>query len=205
MTSRKIAGTAGALGILLAGPALAAAGGVLQAHTATKRATNSNCVRGTRGGHSAVICAVRGPAGPRGPRGYTGLKGSSGSKGVKGATGPAGPTGATGPVGTARAYALVNPQSGTPTFTLTTNFTAVQRPTGNSYCLTPASSINPAATVAAVSADAGTSSPPGVVPYAVLNSAHPNCTASEFEVDTYALTTTGPSANSSIGFSIFVP
>jgi hypothetical protein len=74
----------------------------------------------------------------------------------------------------------------------------------NTYCLTPVAGISPATTAPAITPDEGLST--GVaVPLAVLNSKQLPCTSGEFRVDTYSLTTGGPTPSNAVAFTIVVP
>jgi hypothetical protein len=93
----------------------------------------------------------------------------------------------------------------------THEFTFVRRlsATSGTYCLTPASSINPATEPAVVSGESTYSNlEVGGVPLAVLNAqpaTGPNpCNTNEYKVETYRLTSKGPELSNAVAFTIAV-
>jgi hypothetical protein len=183
----------------------------------------SNCVTVLSGRHHVRECLLRGPRGPRGPqgpRGFTGVpgpKGTIGAKGSRGATGAKGATGATGPAGpqglagSARAYGLVQPTSGTQAVVIpsvTVNIVGISEPVPGVYCVTPAAPVNAAAETVSVSPEVSDSASgvPGVI---AVNAAHPHCPSGAFEVDTFDPGSlkpgTPPTPASGYAFTIVVP
>ncbi len=184
------------------------------AHTTGRVARVRGCHAVTVLSHGRRIraCLLRGPQGVPGPRGATGLKGSRGATGKTGPMGKAGAPGTpgapgtAGATGTAQAYAVVQPTSPTAANLIsgqTSNFTAVSEVKPGVYCLAPKAGINPAADTAAVSPEVSYSS--GNVPGTIaLNAQHTDCSASEFEVETYAPGSTTPTLASGFAFTILV-
>jgi hypothetical protein len=129
-------------------------------------------------------------------RGAQGLQGPAGAQGAQGAAGPA---------GTARAYAHVVANAGSPTLDTahTKNFSAVSLASTGVYCLQAASGISSEELPEVVSADWGNSSNtnPGV-------HAHPgfNCPTGQFEVITRdnSAATAGAYTNG-VSFYVIVP
>jgi hypothetical protein len=82
------------------------------------------------------------------------------------------------------------------------NITGVKEVSEGVYCVTPASPINAAGEATAVSPEVSYSSAgaPGVI---ALNAQHPHCSASAFEVDTYA--PGGTTLKTGYAFTIVVP
>jgi hypothetical protein len=147
------------------------------------------------GSHRARVCVVRGPRGPIGPRGVQGAKGPTGSRGHTGPAGPSGPKGATGAQGPAgagaRAYAVVNPAAVTAAASTaglvggqSSGFLTVRRPATGTYCLAPATGIDPSSEPASVSGESSYSAT-GVVAIATLDAQRSACSPGEFEVVTY--------------------
>lgn len=191
-------------------PALAGIGIGPSAHTSTTRCFIAHIAK-----HRVRECLVRGPRGPRGfpgPLGPRGLRGLTGATGKTGKTGPAGKTGLTGPTGlqgpqgpagTARAFAVVQPNSPTQaTLIAPRNITGVSEIKEGVYCLAPAAPINAAEETVAVSPEVSYSS--GKAPGAIAVDAQRTggCPATDFEVDTY---TPAGVLSSNYAFSIVVP
>ena len=128
-----------------------------------------------------------------------------GQQGAQGPQGPAGAQGVQGAAGTARAYAHVLHNSGSPTLDTahTKNFTGVSLFSTGVYCLQAADGISSAELPEVVSVDWGTSIPSNPAAHA-----HPgfNCAAGQFEVVTRdnSGATAGAYA-SNISFYIIVP
>jgi Collagen triple helix repeat (20 copies) len=199
--ARTLAAPAAIALLLLAVPAVAS---VVQSSGKRAQSSRTRCFS-VRSGHRTIReCLVPGPRGARGFTGLTGPRGSTGPAGRRGRTGgagPQGPTGATGPAGSARAYAVVNPGPA-PTFASgqMTGFSAVAFVAPNIYCLTPAASINRAATAPAVTP----ASAAGVPVLAYLSQT--GCAAGQVGVQTYSFTgSTTPTASSVVGFTIVIP
>jgi Collagen triple helix repeat (20 copies) len=187
--------------------------------SAPKATTAANCFTALVGKRHVRECAVAGPRGPRGVRGFLGPNGPRGVQGKTGKEGPAGAPGAPGsqgPPGTARAYALVQPEAVGPNPSpsglvpsQSAGFIAVRRSAPGIYCLAPATSINPATEAPVASGEAGYSAP-GVVPLAVVYARQPeaSCNPNELEVKTYNLALGTPSASApseGVAFTIIVP
>lgn len=197
-------------------PALAGTAAQPQGHAASARRCNAVTVLSH--GRRVRACLLRGPrgfTGATGPRGLTGATGKTGGQGKTGATGKTGPQGA---AGTAKAYAIVQPTSGTAanlitgqTTGFTANFTGVTEVKVGTYCLAPAAGISPAADTATVSPEVSysTGGSPGIV---ALNAQRTDCPTSDFEVQTYAQesydaetkTITAPALATGYAFSIIV-
>jgi hypothetical protein len=201
--ARTLAPPAAIALLVLAVPAVAS---VVQSSSKRAQSSRTRCFSVRSGGRTVRQCLVPGPRGARGftgltgPRGPAGPAGPAGKRGRTGAAGPQGPTGATGPAGSARAYAVVNPGPA-PTFAAgqTTGFSAVAFVAPNIYCLTPAASINSAATAPAVTpASAG-----GVPVLAYLSQT--GCAPGQLGVQTYNFTGSTPTASSGVGFTVVVP
>jgi hypothetical protein len=157
--------------------------------------------------HRVRECVLRGPRGlrglpgPPGPRGFTGKTGKTGKTGAAGKTGLQGPPGAT---GTARAFAVVQPNSPTQaTLIGAHNITGVSEIKEGVYCLVPSSPINAAAETIAVSAEVSYSPVklPGLI--AVNAQRTGGCAATDFEVDAYE--PNGSKLSSNYGFTAIVP
>jgi Collagen triple helix repeat (20 copies) len=193
--------------LVVAVPAIAGAGAGPTGREASARhcATVKVIVHGRR----ERACLVRGPRGYSGPAGPRGLKGAKGDRGATGArggtgpTGPTGPTGQTGPQGTARAYAVVKPESPSTASLIvgqTAGFTGVIEVKEGVYCLAPVAGVTPSY-AAVVSPEVSYSSgAPGLV---ALNAQHPDCPTSDFEVETYE-PPPGTKLSSDYAFSIIV-
>jgi hypothetical protein len=172
-------------------PALAGTGTEPSGRTAARSCTVATVISHHRRVHACLLRGPRGFTGPAGTRGPAGPKGPKGSTGPKGATGPKGTTGTAGSPGapgTAKAYAVVQPTSPTAANLIpaqTSNITSVSEVKEGVYCLAPAAGINPAADTAAVSPE-GSYSSGGVPGLIALNAQHLDCSASDFEVETYA-------------------
>jgi hypothetical protein len=126
----------------------------------------------------------------------------SGLRGPAGAAGAAGAAGTPGADGTARAYAHVLHNTGSPTLDAahTKNITAVSLGGTGIYCLQAAAGISSADLPAVVSADWGTSIPSNIGVHS-----HPgfNCAAGQFEVITRDNATAAYVNN--ISFYIIIP
>jgi hypothetical protein len=198
--ARTLAAPAAIAVLLLAVPAVAS---VVQSSSKRAHSSRTRCFRVRSGRHTIRECLLPGPRGPRGFTGPVGPRGPAGPAGRRGRTGAAGsqgPTGATGPAGSARAYAFVNPGPA-PTFAAgqTTGFSAVGFVPPNIYCLTPAASINAAATAPAVTP----TSAAGVPVLAYLSQT--GCPPGQLGVQTYNLGGSTPTASSGVGFTVVVP
>jgi Collagen triple helix repeat (20 copies) len=191
--------------------------------TGRTAATHSHCFTAHIGRRNVRECLIPGPRGPRGltgPRGLRGLPGPAGPRGFPGPRGPRGYTGKTGPqgiqgiqgpagpAGTARAFAVVEPTSPSAATLIpgqTSNITGVTEPMPGVYCVVPATSINPAADTAAVSAEIAYSAneEPGMI---ALNAKSAHCSGA-FEVHTYAppTVTKPPALATGYAFTIVVP
>jgi hypothetical protein len=126
--------------------------------------------------------------------------------GPRGATGPAGPAGPPGPQGMTAAFALVDPNGGSPRLITahTNGFVAVGvGPFGpGDYCLTPAPGVDVADTAAVASVEAFYSYVFGIATVR-YPTAGPSCAADQLEVKTF---TDNPTALSNeIGFTVLVP
>jgi Collagen triple helix repeat (20 copies) len=190
--------------------------------SAPKASTAANCFTALVGKRHVRECAVAGPRGPRGVRGFlgpNGPRGVQGKTGKQGATGEPGPAGSAGPPGTARAYALVQPEAVGPNpspsglvSSQSAGFIAVRRSAPGIYCLAPASSINPATAVPVASGEVGYSAP-GVVPLAAVDVRQPggDCNPNELGVRTYNLAPgpkgepPPPQLSNQVAFTIIVP
>jgi hypothetical protein len=154
--------------------------------------------------HRVRECLIRGPRGLRGlpgPPGPRGLTGKTGKTGATGKTGPQGPPGAT---GTARGYAVVQPNSPTQaTLIGAHNITGVSEIKEGMYCLAPAAPIDAAAETIAVSPEVsyGSVKLPGLI--AVNAQRTGGCPATDFEVDAYE--PNGGKLSSNYAFSVIVP
>lgn len=99
------------------------------------------------------------------PRGATGATGDTGAQGPQGAPGTPGANGSNGAPGTARAYALINPDNcggGSPTnctATYAKGITTVARTSTGLYCVT-APGLNQGSTPAIVTVEFGGTTPP---------------------------------------------
>jgi hypothetical protein len=199
-------------------PALAGSSSGSGAHksTAPKAHTSAKCIIALVGKRRVRECLIAGPRGGRGVRGFlgpNGPRGVQGKTGRQGATGEAGPPGSQGPLGTARAYALVQPESvgGSSAAGLvpgqTVGIVAIRRVLEGTYCLLPASGINPTAEAPVASGEASHSGPKVAVPLAVVYAGLPNnCGSGELEVKTYNIPTSGgPALSNEVAFTIIVP
>jgi hypothetical protein len=132
-----------------------------------------------------AIAALHGAKGARGPAGPTGAQGTQGPPGATGAQGIQGIQGVQGTPGTARAFGLV---SSSGALTRSKNVVSVSNPSNGFFCITLASSIDPATTGAAVTPDFaqdatgfGTNETQAI---AEFFSSGPECAAGELEVIT---------------------
>jgi hypothetical protein len=142
--------------------------------------------------------------GPRGPRGLPGPRGFTGRTGKTGATGKAGPQGPPGATGTARGYAVVQPNSPTQaTLIGAHNITGVSEIKEGVYCVAPAAPINAAEETVAVSPEVsyGSTKLPGLI--AVNAQRTGGCPATDFEVDAYE--SGGAKLSSNYAFTVLVP
>jgi Collagen triple helix repeat (20 copies) len=151
----------------------------------------------------ARLSGAQGPQGPPGPRGQRGARGVAGLSGAQGPQGPA---------GTALAYAQVNALTAPePSFVAarTSGFTAVSRPAGGRYCLTPTPAVLAQAfsagsptrpTVVSIELGNTTASPTDALTVEVRADAA-DCPANTFEV----ITTTGATPANDISFTLIVP
>jgi hypothetical protein len=160
--------------------------------------------------HRVRECLIRGPRGPRGlpgpagPRGFTGKTGKTGATGKTGPQGLPGTPGAPGAPGTARAYAVVQPNSPTQaTLIGAHNITGVSEIKEGVYCLAPAAPIDASAETIAASPEVsyGSVKLPGLI--AVNAQRTGGCAATEFEVDAYE--PSGGKLSSNYAFSVIVP
>lgn len=169
--------------------------------------------------HRVRECLVRGPRGlrglpgPPGPRGFAGAPGKQGKpgapgkqglQGVQGIQGPQGPQGNQGVEGTARGYAVIQPNSPTQaTLIGAHNITGVSEANEGMYCVAPAAPINAAAETVAVSPEVsyGSAKLPGLI--AVNAQRTGGCPATDFEVDTYEPNSSKLSSN--YAFTVIVP
>jgi hypothetical protein len=119
--------------------------------------------------------------------------------GPQGPAGAAGVAGTTGAAGSARAFAAV--QFAGPSFQTgkVQGFTAVTRPGTGVYCLT-APGIDSSTTVPVASVDFGMSSTANS--FAEVRQSAANCSAGQFEVDTFTPPNTPVST---VGFTLMVP
>jgi hypothetical protein len=200
-------------------PALAgsSSGGNAHKASAPKAHTSAKCITALVGKRRVRECLIAGPRGAKGVRGVRGFLGPNGPRGVQGKTGKQGATGEAGPQGpqgTARAYALVQPDAVGPNPSpaglvpgQSAGFIAIRRSAPGMYCLTPASSINPASEAPVASGEAGYSSGPSVVPLAVVDARQPpaHCNPNELEVNTYNLASGGHEPSEGVAFTIIVP
>jgi hypothetical protein len=201
--ARRLAAPAAIALLLLAVPAVAS---VVQSSSKRAHSSRTRCFRVRSGKHTIRQCLIPGPRGPRGftgpggPRGPAGPAGRRGLTGRTGSTGSPGPAGPTGAAGSARAYAFVNPGPA-PTFAAgqTTGFSAVSFVAPNIYCLTPAASINPAATSPAVTPASAASVP--VLAYL----SQTGCAPGQLGVQTYNFAGSTPTASNGVGFTVVVP
>ncbi len=169
-------------------------------------------------------CLVRGPRGlpgPPGPRGFTGATGKTGKTGATGKTGFTGKTGLTGATGatgaqgpqgtpgTARAYAVVDgplvtstPSSAGLVSSQTSQIASASKPATGVYCLAADTPISSDSDTAAVTPEVSysTSGAPGIV---AVNAKHTNCSAGNFEVDTYE--PSGGKLADGYAFTIVIP
>ncbi|HWX88358.1 MAG TPA: hypothetical protein VNX67_09295 [Solirubrobacteraceae bacterium] len=189
-------------------PALAGIGNAPVAHT-----SSTKCFIAHVAHHRVRECLVRGPRGlrglpgPPGPRGLTGKTGPQGKQGVQGKQGNPGIQGIQGPPGTARAYAVVAADlvSSTPSATglvsaQTSHIASVARPATGVYCLAADSPVSSDSDAAVASPEVSyASKTPGIV---AINAQHTNCSAGNFEVDTYTLAGV---ASSNYAFTIVIP
>ena len=109
-------------------------GAKLRNGAVTNNKVKANSLRANRL-TAAARASLRGPRGAPGPRGERGERGEQGPHGLQGQQGPA---------GTALAYAEVIPNPlALPAFVAarTSGFTAVTRPAGGRYCLTPSPAV----------------------------------------------------------------
>jgi Collagen triple helix repeat (20 copies) len=203
-------------------PALAgtSSGGGSHKSTAPKASTSGHCLTAVVGGRHVRECLIAGPRGPRGLQGPRGFVGPNGPRGIQGKTGKEGPTGPTGAAGspgapgTARAYALVRPESvGTSSSSAglvpgqNMGFAGIRSSATGIYCLTPVSGIDPATEAPAVSGEVGYSGSEAFVPLAVVYARQPtkDCGPNEFEVKTYKLESGTPTLSKEVAFTIIVP
>jgi Collagen triple helix repeat (20 copies) len=186
-------------------PALAGIGSTPSAHTA-----RTHCFIARIAKHRVRECLVRGPRGLPGPRGLTGATGKTGKTGpagktgVTGKTGPTGATGAPGAPGTARAYAVVQPNSPTQATLFTAhNITGIAEIKEGVYCLSPAAPITATEETVAVSPEVSYSSVklPGLISVNAQRTG--GCPSTDFEVDTYE--PGGAKLSSNYAFTIVVP
>jgi hypothetical protein len=173
-------------------------------HRSTARTASSSghCFNAVVGGRRVRECEI---SGPRGPRGFLG---PSGPRGIQGKTGRVGATGPAGAPGTARAYALVQPESAGTALVAgqSAGFTSVSRIATGIYCLAPVSTINAASEPPVASGEVGYSASETFVPLAVVDARQPNsCAANEFEVKTYKVGEKGPTVSGEVAFTIIVP
>jgi hypothetical protein len=142
-------------------------------------------------------------SGPQGPMGLPGPKGDPGQNGAPGEKGEP---------GTARAFAFVDPascpqQTGPCSVTRAKNIIGVRRPDPAVYCLQPAPGIDPATSVWAAGVEwSSTGSPAGNATAMPVRSGE--CLASEFEVTTYRLPSSGSIVafqSENVGFWLLVP
>jgi len=194
-------------------PALAGtiSGGGSHKATARQASTGGHCFSAVVGGRHVRECLITGPRGTRGPRGFLG---PNGPRGIQGKTGREGAAGLQGVPGTARAYALVLPESvGASSSSAglvpaqSTGFTAIRSSATGIYCLTPVGSINPATEAPVASGEAGYSGSEVLVPVAVVYAKQPtkDCGPNEFEVKTYKLESGAPTLSKEVAFTIVVP
>ena len=188
-------------------PALAGTGG-----KPTARAARLHCHAVTVLSHGRRVraCLLRGPrglTGPAGPRGVTGPKGARGATGPTGPRGQTGLTGSTGPAGAARAYALVQPKSGSEAVFVANDvfsFTGVAEPKPGVYCITPAAGV-PTTPAAVVLTPEVSYSSPGVGPGVIaLDAQAGDCPAGAIEVETYAPNATTEAPKTGYAFTILV-
>jgi hypothetical protein len=184
--------------------------------TAPKASTAAKCVIVLVGKRHVRECLVAGPRGARGVRGFlgpNGPRGVQGKTGKQGATGETGLTGSQGPPGTARAYALVQPEAVGPNPSpaglvpaQSAGFFAIRRSATGTYCLAPASPVNPLTEAPVASGEAGYSAP-GVVPLAAVDVRQPggDCNPNELGVRTYNLASGHPELSNSVAFTIIAP
>jgi hypothetical protein len=182
-------------------PALAGVSLDPTAHTSASKCFIAHIAK-----HRVRECLIPGPRGlrglpgPPGPRGFAGKNGTNGKNGKNGTNGT---NGAPGPQGTARGYAVVQPNSPTQaTLIGAQNITGVSENNGV-YCLVPASSINAATETIAVSPEVSYSpvKAPGLI--AVNAQRTGGCAPTDFEVDTYE--PNGPKLSSNYAFTVIVP
>jgi hypothetical protein len=129
---------------------------------------------------------------------------STACTGPQGSPGPAGPPGS---AGSARAYARWALGSGL-VAAQTKNFTSVSSPSDGVYCLTPATGIDPATTVAfgAYAADGVPANNAGRPPFVDIVYGQHDCPAGQYEIVTGT-----PNPNGTInihqlnGFAVVVP
>ena len=194
-------------------PALAGVSILPSAHTASTKCFTAHIAK-----HRVRECLVQGPRGlrglpgPAGPRGLTGKTGKTGATGKAGAAGKNGANGnpgapgtpgAPGAPGTARAFAVIQPNSPTQATLITPhNITGVSEISEGVYCVVPSTSINAGEETVAVSPEVSYSPVklPGLI--AVNAQRTGGCPATDFEVDTY---TTASALSSNYAFTIVVP
>jgi hypothetical protein len=205
-----------AMGVAVPALAGSSSGGNAHKASAPKAHTSAKCITALVGKRRVRECLIAGPRGPKGVRGFlgpNGPRGVQGKTGKQGATGADGPTGSQGPPGTARAYALVQPEAVGPGLSSaglvsgqSAGFSVIRRSATGSYCLTAASSINPAAEAPVASGEADNSRP-GVIPLAVVYAKQPpgDCNPNELDVRTYNLASGKPVLSDEVGFTIIAP
>jgi Collagen triple helix repeat (20 copies) len=194
-------------------PALAgtSSGGGSHKAPTRKTSTSGHCFNAVVGGRHVRECLI---AGPRGPRGFLGPNGPRGIQGKTGKQGPAGTAGAPGAPGTARAYAVVQPDSVSTSSSSaglvpgqSTGFTGIHSSATGIYCLAPVSTISAASEAPVVSGEVGYSGSEVSVPLAVVYAKQPtkDCGPNEFEVKTYNLESGVPTLSKEVAFTIVVP
>lgn len=218
-----IAAISMALPALGATPSQLAGKALKMAKKAEKRSKSADrrskrALKKTRLGGATGTRGAEGPPGPNGASGTAGTGGAQGSPGapggsvagptgsigLTGVTGPTGSIGLTGPVGSARAYAQVNPTLPTYVAERTSNFTGLPiRPITGVYCLTVAvgTGVDPEAVAAVASPEFGNTTTHGGT-VEVRGLASGSCAAGQFAVHTFD--SAGVPANG-IAFSIIVP
>jgi hypothetical protein len=105
--------------------------------------------------------------------------------------------------GGAAAYALVDPNGGSPRLVSdrTSGFVAVSSPFAGDYCLTPAPGVDVVNTAAVASEEAFYSDVVGF-PTVRYDPTHANCTAKQLEVKTFDQT---PALTTHVAFAVNVP
>jgi hypothetical protein len=161
-------------------------------------------------GQRVRACLLRGPrgfTGPLGPHGATGAKGARGATGARGPQGAPGAQGIPGAPGTARAYALVQPETPEKASLVAgqaSNITGVSEVKPGVYCLAPAAGVPATAGAVTLTPETSYSSPgigPGIV---ALNAKAGDCPTGNFEVETFDPTAPAGGAKTGYAFTILV-